>query len=133
VGDDADRLHTDLVAAFFHPPKLISCGRRLTDGDGAITIISHVEVWTWRTIIAGSRARNDGVQLSGTKLRESVEWFGGWSIVDDVHTEYRQLGAGSGGDGFCVDFHIKFSSAVPTHATQLVLTTPNGDDIELTL
>jgi hypothetical protein len=130
--EEADRLHAELVEAFFHLPCLVTVGSRRTTA-AAVTIVSHVELWPWRTIIAGSVAPADGVDRSHRDRRERAEWFTWWSISDDVSTDYRQQGGGSHGNGFCSDFHIRFEPAPPVEATLLVVTTPDGDVIDVQL
>ncbi|MAT05343.1 MAG: hypothetical protein CL424_09920 [Acidimicrobiaceae bacterium] len=75
---DANALHADLVAAFFRPPRVVACGFE-GFADGEVTIVSHVELWPWRTVVRGSVTRSgsvgynegwpsesDGVRQAGT-------------------------------------------------------------------
>lgn len=131
---DADASHADLVVAFFHPPRVVVCAFE-SSVDDEITIVSHVELWPWRTIVRGSvthaGSNADHTMSDGGHLTRS--WLQQWSLVDDVGTEYQKAGAGRGGDGFCQDVEVRFSTAVPPEARMLTITAPGGHRIELTL
>lgn len=134
---DADALHADLVSGFFHPPRIIVCGFEGTVDD-EITIVSHVELWPWRTIVRGSFTQSGSVvsneSLKGLEDRARQRaWFEQWSLADDVGTEYHQNGASRGGDGFCSDVHVECRTPVPAEATRLSIMAPRGHLIEVAL
>jgi hypothetical protein len=133
--DAADALHAELVGAFFHPPRIAVCGFEGLINDDVL-IVSHLELWPWRTVVRcsvtrpGSIGHNDGA-TDGTKPIRI--WLHDWSLQDDVGTEYRPSGAGLGGDGFCEDVDVRFSNAVPAEATLLTIVAPTGRRIEVAL
>jgi hypothetical protein len=135
---EANRLHADLVAAFFHPPRIVECGFE-GFADREVTIVSHVEWWPWRTVVCGSVTRsgsigyNEGLPSESDSARQDFTWFREWSLVDDVGTDYHQVGAGRSGDGFCSDVDVRFRTPVPPEATRLTITTPGGHRIEVPL
>lgn len=135
---DPDSLHADLVAQIFHPPRVIACGfEGKVDND--VTIVSHVELWPWRTVVrgsvtrAGSIAYNQGMPGPMDPRGDQMNWFTQWALTDDVGTDYHQVGAGRGGDGFCSDVDVRFRTAVPSNATRLSIFTPGGHRIEVPL
>jgi hypothetical protein len=135
---DADAVHADLVARLFHPPRVVACGfEGAVDDD--VTIVSHVELWAWRTVVRGSVTRvgsiayNEGMPDASDPRGDVGSWLREWRLADDVGTEYRPAGAGRGGDGFCSDVHFSFRTAVPAGATRLTIVTPDGHRIEVPL
>ncbi|MAT07037.1 MAG: hypothetical protein CL424_18540 [Acidimicrobiaceae bacterium] len=134
---DADALHAELVAAFFHPPRIVVCGFEASLDDEVI-IVSHVELWPWRTVVRGSLTHpgsigyDDRTAGPGEMMRR-LEWFHEWSLTDDVGTSYHQVEAGRGGDGFCSDVNVAFQPAVPSEATLLTIAVPGYQDIEVAL
>ena len=134
---DANALHADLVAAYFHPPRIVVCGFE-GSGNDDVTIVSHVELWPWRTVVRGSVTRPGSIDYNeGPPNPEDdvgdMGWYEDWALVDDVDTEYRKAGAGRHGGGFCSDVEVSFENAVPPDATRLTIFTPGGHCIELPL
>lgn len=127
-------LHADLVSAFFHPPRVVACAFE-SSIDDEVTIVSHVELWPWRTIVRSSVTHADSVAGNTTSdwVHQAGSWLQQWSLVDDVGTEYQMAGGGRGGDGFCQDTEFRFSTAVPPEARMLTITAPGGHRIELML
>ena len=135
---DANASHADLVAAFFHPPRVVACGFEGSVGD-VVTIVSHIELWSWRTVVRGSVTLAGSIGYSQDRTaepdwaREAGTWFREWSLVDDVGTDYEQAAAGRGGDGFCSDVEVRFSTAVPPEATRLTIIRPGGHRVDTPL
>ena len=128
---DRDRLHGELVESMLHAPDLIACGQRLRD-DRFVTVISHVERWSWRTVICGSRASTQGIGSIG-RGRDRHDWFNGWRLSDDLGNVYPFIGGGDRGDGFCTDFHVRFDGAIAVAATLLVIGMPSGQQIDVVI
>ena len=135
---EADALHATLVAAFFHPPRLVVCAHEgLIDDD--VLVLSHVELWPWRTVVRGSVTRpgsikhNEGAPGPQGELGPSSTWLHDWSLQDDVGTEYHLSSSGLGGDGFCRDVDVRFRTPVPAEATRLTIVAPTGRRIDLAL
>jgi hypothetical protein len=146
VSDDPSNVTgADWIDPFVHPPRLVAIGHRVELADGSVRVVSHVELWPWRTVVRGVyahprlNAANDGTDSPDTPgwvgPWEAETWFGGWQLGDDMGSEYRRTGGGMGGaaDVPSTDFNIEFASPVPSQATRLTIQTPDGDNIELAI
>ncbi len=134
---DAAALHADLVSGFFHPPRIVVCGFE-GSVDDEVTIVSHIELWPWRTIVRGSVTHSGSIRSNenspgASDRMHQRDWFEQWSLADDVGTEYHRAGGGRGGDGFCADVEVQFRTAVPAEATLLSITAPGDHRIEMAL
>ena len=129
-----------LVDAFYYPPRLLPVAHRSELSHGNVLIVSHVELWPWRTSVRGGFT--DGVETDRptpriaptTGLHHSKgplsEWIHDWVLTDDADTVY--LGGGASTNGNVIhDFIIDFAAPVPAAATALTITTPVGTRIEV--
>jgi hypothetical protein len=131
----ADALHAELVGAFFHPPRIAVCGFEGFINDDVL-IVSHFELWPWRTVVRGSLTRPGSIERNDGTTDVTYPdriWLYDWSLQDDVGTDYQLSAAGLGGDGFCKDVDVRFGNAVPATATQLTIVAPTGRRIEVAL
>ena len=106
--------------------------------DDEVTIVSHIELWPWRTIVRGSVTHSGSIRSNenspgASDRMHQRDWFEQWSLADDVGTEYHRAGGGRGGDGFCADVEVQFRTAVPAEATLLSITAPGDHRIEMAL
>jgi hypothetical protein len=159
----ADFTQSQLIDAFAHPPRLLTIGDRTESTVGEVLIVSHAELWQWRVVLRGARADKralsypsvvhpatvDSSVSPGTVSAALIEmsqaakerhraqsiWLSNWRVRDDVSTEYRLVGASSGGTGGDVwsDFHIEFEPGVPSNALVLTIVPPDGTAIVLQL
>lgn len=154
---------SEMIDAFVHPPRIVSIGRRTESAVGELLIVSHVELWPWRVVIRGLGADKRATTalslpdmspfepevspgtLSGRliepsratreRFRAQHVWVTTWVIEDDVSTEYRLVGASSGGHGGDTwwDFDIRFHPGAPAGARFLTLVPPGSEPISLDL
>lgn len=132
---EANALHAELVAGFFRPPRIVGCGYRGRDGQDVL-IVSHVELWPWRTIVRASVTRRGSIATNEGHPDDHTftdRWLQDWSLDDDVGTRYLPSGAGIAGDGFCRDVEAQFATAVPSTATRLTIHVPTGGRIDIML
>jgi hypothetical protein len=149
---------SDLIDAFMRPPKLLPIDRRLETDDGVVHVLSHLELWPWRVVLRGAgadkNATDDGVRQlaipSQTDVRGSstvsvgvlrqehlaenraaMDRTVGWGIADDLGTEYRMIGASSGGGGRWWDFEVRFEPPMPTTVRRVMISAPNGELVEV--
>ncbi|MBI4936402.1 MAG: hypothetical protein HY828_21190 [Actinobacteria bacterium] len=149
---------SDLVDAFLRPPKLLRINHRRETPDGLVRVLSHLELWPWRVVLRGARA--DKNELDDAEIqrqipsppeapgsstvsvgvlgpehlasnRAAMEWTLGWSIFDDLGTEYRVIGASSGGAGRWSDFEVTFEPPVPVTVSRVTISALDGDVIEV--
>ncbi len=157
MSDEQDPDIAALVAGMMQPPVLVPVGRRF-DFDDAILLFSHVEIWPWRLMLRAAHASrgvpppmklpltSDGeLDKEAAKAMVSerrglghpltASWMNGWAAVDDVGTDYRVVGGGSGGPGgdWWRDFHVHLEPAPPTAAHSVSLMGPRDATLTVAL
>jgi hypothetical protein len=147
VADAFNGSGADWIDAEVHPPRLVTVAQRVALADGSVRVVSHVELWPWRTVVRGVYAHEHRDPRTGSSnaAQESVapwrfepmnaDWFAGWLLGDDTGTLYRRTGAGIGGAAgdLWASFNIEFASPVPRQASRLTIHTRDGDRIEVAI
>ncbi len=108
----------EMIDAFVHPPILIPIGKRI-EAD-RVVVLSHIELWPWRTVVRGVIAQrdvrppvlpaataDDDPSITGGVVtahvvdssddmwadrREGIEWMSDWTLIDDIGTNYESRG-----------------------------------------
>jgi hypothetical protein len=142
--DPPDPTAAELIDAFIHPPRLITIAQRVELTDGRVRVLSHLELWPWRTVISGvyaSARRADVPQEARARHQwpfvavDGTDWFSAWQLDDDVETVYDRTGGGGGGSGgdLWATFHVEFVPNVPSRAKRLTIHMPDGDPIQVSV
>ena len=149
---------SDLIDAFLHPPRLLPIGQRHESDDGVARGLSHLELWPWCVILRGARADKNADSESVRHLttlpqpdgegpatvsigvvkpehlarnRAAMEWTTEWRLADDLGTDYRIIGASTGGGSRWSDFEVRFEPKMPPNAKRVTISTPDGDAVEV--